>query len=118
MSDTMTKITIITRREKFEILRKELVQIGVTGMTVTKVEGFGAQHGIQKVIEGISKRGYLAQKVKVEIVVCTVPVDTVIKCVKKVLYTGNIGDGKIFTSSIDRVVRIRTGEQDKEALSD
>lgn len=118
MADTMTKITIITRREKFETLRKELIKIGVTGMTVTKVEGFGAQHGIQKVIEGMSKHGFLAQKIKVEIVVCTVPVDQVINCVKEVLYTGNIGDGKIFTSEIDRVVRIRTGELDKEALSD
>ncbi len=118
MSDFMTKVTIITRREKFEVLRKELVQIGVTGMTVTKVEGFGAQHGIQKVIEGMNRRGILAQKVKVEIVVCTVPVEQVIECAKNVLYTGNIGDGKIFTSKIDRVVRIRTGELDKEALSD
>lgn len=117
MADLMTKVTIVTRREKFEEFRKELIKIGVTGMTITKVEGFGVQHGIQKVIEGISKKGQLAQKLKVEIVVCTVPVEAIIECANKVLHTGDIGDGKIFTSKIDHVVRIRTGEWDKDALS-
>lgn len=118
MSDVLTKVTIVTRLEKFETLRSELVKIGVTGMTVTKVEGFGNQRGISKIIGNITKNNQLVQKIKIEIVVCTVPVDTLIECCKKVLYTGNIGDGKIFTSKIDHAVRIRTGERDKDALSD
>lgn len=116
MPDEMTKVTIITRREKFEELRRKMKEIGVTGMTVTTVEGCGVQHGIKKVIEGVIKRSYLSPKIKVDIVVCSVPVEEVIKVAQEVLHTGNIGDGKIFTSSISKVVRIRTGERDKEAL--
>lgn len=117
MADTMTKITIITRREKFEELRVALLDIGVKGMTVTEVEGCGVQNGIEEIFRGVKKTIHLLPKVKVEIVVCTVPVDDVIAVAKKVLYTGEIGDGKIFVSEMQKVVRIRTGEEDKEALS-
>ena len=118
MSDKpeMTKITIITRGEKFEELRQKLCEIGVTGMTVSNVEGCGRQHGIWKMFENEKKRLYVSPKIKVDIVVCSVPVEDVINVAKEVLYTGNIGDGKIFTSKIDKVVRIRTNERDKDAL--
>lgn len=116
MADTMTKITIITRREKFEDLRTALLDIGVKGMTVTEVEGCGVQSGIEEIFRGVKKTVHLIPKIKVEIVVCTVPVDDVIAVAKKVLHTGEIGDGKIFVSEIQKVVRIRTGDEDKEAL--
>lgn len=112
----MTKITIITRKEKFDELRKELVGIGITGMTVTNVNGCGRQHGLSKIVEGVIKRSYLLSKIKIDIVVCAVPVQDVIDIARKVLNTGNVGDGKIFTAPIDHVVRIRTGESDSDAL--
>lgn len=112
----ITKVSIITRGEKFEELRRSMCEIGVTGMTVSHVEGCGRQHGILKVFEGVKKRIYVSPKIKVDIVVCSVPVEEVIRVAQKVLYTGKIGDGKIFTSKIDHVVRIRTNERDKEAV--
>ena len=112
----ITKVSIITRKEKFEELRKEMVAIGVTGMTVSKVNGCGTQHGISKLVEGVMKRSVLNAKIQVDIVVCEIPVQTVIDTAMKVLRTGNIGDGKIFTSPIDHVVRVRTGEKNEEAI--
>lgn len=112
----MTKVSIITRGEKFDDLRKKMLEIGVTGMTVSSVQGCGVQHGITKLLGGVKKRIYVSPKIKVDIVVCSVPVEEVIRVAKDVLYTGKIGDGKIFTSKIDSVVRIRTGERDQEAL--
>ena len=112
----MTKISIITRREKFEELRKELLAIGITGMTILNVNGCGVQKGLTRIIEGVTKRLLLAPKIQIDIVVCAVPVQTVIDTVLKVVQTGNIGDGKIFTCPIDHVVRVRTGETDAEAL--
>jgi len=112
----MTKVTIITRGEKFEDLRKKMLEIGVTGMTVSSVEGCGVQHGITKLLGGTKKRIYVSPKIKVDIVVCAVPVEEVIRVAQEVLYTGKIGDGKIFTSKIDTVVRIRTKERDQDAL--
>lgn len=116
MEKKMYRIVIVTRKEKQEELRHALVEIGVTGMTITKVEGFGAQKGIRKIIEGVLKNVDMLPKIKVEIVVCSVPVDAVINVAKHVLCTGEIGDGKIFVSEIDRVIRIRTGEENAEAL--
>lgn len=112
----MTKISIVTRREKFEELRKELLAIGITGMTILNVNGCGVEKGITRIIEGVTKRLLLAPKIQIDIVVCSVPVQNVIDTVLKVVQTGNIGDGKIFTSPIDHVVRIRTGETDADAL--
>ena len=112
----MTKISIITRREKLEELRKELLAIGITGMTILNVNGCGVQKGLTRIIEGVTKRLLLAPKIQIDIVVCAVPVQTVIDTVLKVVQTGNIGDGKIFTCPIDHVIRIRTGETDAEAL--
>lgn len=114
--EKMNKVTIITRGEKFEELRRRLLEIGVSGMTVTDVSGCGVQKGITKIVEGITKKVYLVSKIKVEIVVCKVPVEEVIRVAKEVLNMGNIGDGKIFVSPISHVVRIRTGEEDEKAL--
>ena len=112
----MTKVTIITRREKFNALRKAMVAIGVSGMTVSEVNGSGRQHGLTKIIEGVSQHAVLLPKIKVDIVVCEVPVQKVIDAAIPVLHTGNIGDGKIFTTPISHAVRIRTGETDADAI--
>ncbi len=112
----MHKVTIITRGEKFDALRKRMVEIGASGMTLTQVDGCGVQHGLTKIIEGITNRVYLNSKIKVEIVLCNVPVEEVIRVAKEVLQTDSIGDGKIFVSEISRVVRIRTGEENENAL--
>ncbi len=117
MADQMSKVTIITRREKFQELREEMLKIGIMGMTLTEVRGCGIQSGKEIIVRGVKKQVHLLDKIKVDIVVCTVPVDDVIEVAKKVLRTGQIGDGKIFVSDIKRVVRIRTGEEDKIALS-
>lgn len=116
MKKKMYRVTIVTRKERFEALRQELLKIGVTGLTVTKVEGFGSQKGIRKLIQGVIKNVDMLPKIKVDIVGCEVPVDDVIAAARKSLETGEIGDGKIFVSEIDRVVRIRTGEENEAAL--
>lgn len=116
MAAKMSKVSIITRPEKFEELRKKLFEIGVEGMTVTKVEGCGTQKGIELLIRGVKKQQYLLPKIKVDIVVSIVPVQQIINLASDVLHTGEIGDGKIFVSDIKEVVRIRTGERNEEAL--
>lgn len=116
--DVLSKITIITRREKFDELRAALVQIGITGMTVTMVEGSGIQRGTIRIYRGVKEEINLMPKIKVEMIVCTVPVQSVIDTAIKVLRTGSIGDGKIFVSTPTRVVKIRTGEEGKAALED
>ena len=117
MGFKMSKVTIITRPEKFEELRIALLEIGVQGMTVTEVEGCGTQNGLELQIRGVKKKLHLLPKIKVDIVVSTVPVESVIEAATRVLYTGKIGDGKIFVSDIKQVVRIRTGERDEAALT-
>lgn len=117
MAATMSKVTIITRPEKFEDLRKKLFEIGVEGMTVSEVEGCGTQKGVELQIRGVKKQQYLLPKVKVDIVVSTVPVEKIIDLATDVLGTGEIGDGKIFVSDIKEVVRIRTGERNEAALT-
>jgi nitrogen regulatory protein PII len=116
MNDRMTKIEIVTRSSKFEELKEALNKIGVQGMTMTQVLGCGTQKGITEYYRGVPYEMNLLPKVKVEIVVCTVPVELVIETAEKVLNTGAIGDGKIFVYDVSTVVRIRTGERDKEAL--
>ncbi|WP_160678322.1 P-II family nitrogen regulator [Clostridium sp. C8-1-8] len=112
----ITKIEIITRQSKFEELKEALNAIGITGMTVTHVLGCGLQKGKTEVYRGSKFKIDLLPKVKVEIVVHTVPVQDVVDTAQKVLRTGQIGDGKIFISSIDNVIRVRTGEQGGDAL--
>lgn len=112
----MTKLEIITRREKLGELKEELKNIGVTGMTVSNAYGVGAEMGQSSEYFDPDVKVNLLPKIKVEIVVCTVPVDEVVNAAKKVLHTGEIGDGKIFIYPVERVVKLRTGEEDRDAL--
>ena len=92
--------------------------LGVTGMTVTQVMGCGIQKGAGEMYRGVEMDATLLPKVKLEIVVSKISVDEVIETAKKALYTGHIGDGKIFVYNVSKVVKIRTGEEDVEALAD
>lgn len=112
----ISKIDIITRPSKFEELKKALNDIGITGMTVSQVLGCGMQKGVTEYYRGVPMEVNLLPKVKVEIVVCEVPVELVVETAKKVLNTGNVGDGKIFIYDVANVVRIRTGQEGKDAL--
>lgn len=114
----ITKVTIITKQSRFEALKSAMNDIGVTGMTVTQVIGCGMQKGRSEYYRGVPVDVNLLPKVEVEIVVCGVPVRTVIETAKDVLYTGHIGDGKIFVSDIENVVKVRTGEEGYDALQD
>lgn len=116
MADEMTRIEIITRQSKLEDLKEELNKIGINGMTVTNVLGYGTQKGHKQVYRGTEYTVDLLPKVKVEMVVCSVPVQSVVDTALRVLRTGEIGDGKIFISPVSRVIKVRTGEEDKEAL--
>ena len=114
----LSKIVIIAKQSKFEDLKSAMNDIGVTGMTVTNVLGCGMQKGASEFYRGIPVDMNLLPKVKVEIIVCKVPVNTVIEEAKKALYSGNIGDGKIFVYDVEEVVKVRTGESGCEALQD
>lgn len=116
MENKMTKIDIITRPSKFDELKDALNDIGVTGMTVSQVLGCGMQKGVTEMYRGVPLSINLLPKVKIEMVVCEVPVDTVIRTAKKVLRTGEIGDGKIFIYPVQNVIKIRTGEEGVSAL--
>ncbi|MBR4179894.1 MAG: adenylate cyclase, partial [Treponema sp.] len=111
-------VTIITRQSKFDELKAAMNDISVTGMTVTNVLGCGQQHGNTQKYRGVEMDMTLLPKIKVDIVVSEVPVDLVITAAKEVLYTGNIGDGKIFVYDVQNVVKVRTGEEGYEALQD
>ena len=111
-------VTIITRQSKFDELKAAMNDINVTGMTVTNVLGCGVQHGNTQKYRGVEMDMTLLPKIKVDIVVSEVPVDLVITAAKEVLYTGNIGDGKIFVYDVQNVVKVRTGEEGYEALQD
>ena len=112
----MTKVEIITRQSKLEDLKAALNEIGINGMTVTKVLGYGVQKGQNHQYRGVEYNVDLLPKIKIEMVVCTVPVDDVVNTAISVLRTGEIGDGKIFISPVSRVIKVRTGEEDREAL--
>ncbi len=114
----MKKVTVITNQARFEKLKAELDEIGITGMTVTQVLGYGMQKGNTDKYRGVEVETTLRPKIKVEIVIAKIPLATAIETIKKALYTGKIGDGKIFVYDIDNVVKIRTGEQDYDALQD
>ncbi len=111
-------VTIITRQSKFDELKAAMNDINVTGMTVTNVLGCGVQHGQTQKYRGVPMDMTLLPKVKVDIVVSEVPVDLVVTAAKEVLYTGHIGDGKIFVYDVQNVVKVRTGEEGYEALQD
>lgn len=114
----MTKIEIITRPSKLEELKEGLNTIGVTGMTVSQVFGCGLQKGHTEVYRGKEYNINLLPGIKVEIVVCEVPVEKVLNTAKRICHTGKVGDGKIFVYPIDNAVRIRTGEQGAIAIID
>jgi len=114
----ITKIDIIIKQSKFEILKEAMNEIGITGMTVTQVLGCGVQKGKHEFYRGVETEINLLPKVQVEIVVAKVPVRKVIETAKKVLYTGHIGDGKIFVYNVENVVKVRTGEEGYDALQD
>ena len=114
----MYKVVIISILSRYDKLRKAMNDLGVTGMTVTQVMGCGVQKGAGEKYRGVEIDATLLPKVKVEVVVSSIPVDQVIEAAKKVLYTGHIGDGKIFVYNVDRVVKVRTGEEDTDALQD
>ena len=114
----ITKVEIITRASKLEELKQALNDIGVLGMTVSQVFGCGLSKGHQEVYRGKQVEISLQPKLKVEIVVCEVPVDTVVEAIKKVCCTGHIGDGKIFVIPVEDAVKIRTGERGRAAIAD
>lgn len=114
----LTKIDIVCKQSKFDELKVALNEIGVTGMTVTQVLGCGVQKGKPEFYRGVPVEVNLLPKVQVEIVVCSVPVKQVIDTAVKALYTGHIGDGKIFVYEVLDVVKVRTGESGGEALVD
>ena len=114
----MTKEDIITNIERFDALKNALYDIGITGMTVTNAMGCGMQKGAAEYYRGVPVEARLLPKVKVEVVVCRIPVETVVETVKQALYTGKIGDGKIFVYDVENVLKVRTGESGYDALQD
>ncbi|MDR2114933.1 MAG: P-II family nitrogen regulator [Planctomycetaceae bacterium] len=109
---------MICRQNKFDDLKSALNAIKITGMTVTQVMGCGMQKGSSEFYRGVPIDIQLLPKVRVEVVVTKVPVDLVVETAKKVLYTGNIGDGKIFVYDVENVIKVRTGEEGYNALQD
>ena len=113
-----TKIEIICKEARFDALKGAMSKLGITGMTVSHVMGFGAQKGKPEYYRGVPVETNLLPKVQVDIVVSKVPVRAVIETAKRVLYTGHIGDGKIFVYDVENVVKVRTGEEGYDALQD
>ncbi len=112
------KVVIVSKLSRYDHLKKAMNELGVTGMTVTQVMGCGIQKGAGEKYRGVEMDATLLPKVKVEVVVSKIPVEKVIEAAKKALYTGHIGDGKIFVYDVAKVVKVRTGEEDVEALQD
>ncbi len=115
---SITKITIFAKQSKFDVLNEALSQIGIKGMTVTNVLGCGAQSGRTNKYRGVTMEMTLLPKIQVDIVVCHVPVRKVIETAKKALYTGHVGDGKIFVYNVENVIRISSGAEGYEAMKD
>ena len=113
-----TKIEIVCKESRFEALKNAMMKLGITGMTVSHVLGCGVQKGKPEYYRGVQVEANLLPKVQMDIVVSAVPVRKVIETAKKVLYTGHIGDGKIFVYDVENVVKVRTGEEGFEALQD
>ena len=114
----LTKVEIVCKEAKLEALKDAMMAIGITGMTVSHVMGCGAQKGKPEYYRGALVEATLLPKIQVDIVVSKVPVSTVIETAKRVLYTGHIGDGKIFVYDVENVVKVRTGEEGYDALQD
>ena len=118
MDTGMYKVVILAKLSRYDKLRKAMNAVGVTGMTVTQVMGCGIQKGSGERYRGAEVDATLLPKVKVEVVIGNLPVDTVVEAAREALYTGHIGDGKIFVYSVDKIIKIRTGEEDLAALKD
>ena len=119
VADTgINKVVIITKLSRYDKIKRALNELGVTGITVTQVSGCGIQKGAGEMYRGVEMDMTLLPKIKLEVVVSDIPVDSVIETAKKTLYTGKIGDGKIFVYPVSRVVKIRTGEENFAALQD
>lgn len=116
--EKITKVEVVCKEAKLEALKNAMVGIGITGMTVTHVLGCGVQKGKPEYYRGVEVETSLLPKIQVDIVVCKVPVAQVVETAKKVLYTGHIGDGKIFVYDVENVVKVRTGEEGYDALQD
>ncbi|HIZ21324.1 MAG TPA: ammonium transporter [Candidatus Blautia faecigallinarum] len=114
----MTKVTIVANQTKFAQLQDALEKIGITGMTVTNVFGHGMQKGHVNYFRGAPIETRLLPKIKIDVVISEIPTETLIKTVEDILYTGNVGDGKIFVYDVEDVVKIRTGEHGHDALQD
>ncbi len=112
----MKKIEAIIKPFKLDDVRESLAEVGITGMTVTEVKGFGRQKGHTELYRGAEYMVDFLPKVKIEIVIADDMVDTCLETIMKTAQTGKIGDGKIFVVDIARVIRIRTGEEDEEAI--
>ena len=113
-----TKIEIIFKEERLYALKDAMSKLGITGMTVSHVMGYGQQHGKPEYYRGVAVETNLLPKVQMDIVVSKVPVSDVIETAKRVLYTGHIGDGKIFVYDVENVIKVRTGEEGFDALQD
>ena len=113
-----TKVEIICKESRFEVLKTAMMELGITGMTVSHVLGCGVQKGKPEYYRGVQVEANLLPKIQIDIVVSKVPVRSVIETAKKVLYTGHIGDGKIFVYDVENVVKVRTGEEGFDALQD
>ena len=118
LSTGISKVVIIARLDRYDHLKKALNDLGVTGMTVTQVMGCGIQKGAGEMYRGVEMDATLLPKIKIEVVVSKIPVSSVIETAKQTLFTGHVGDGKIFVYNVQKVVKIRTGEEDFDALQD
>ena len=114
----ITKVEIVCKESRFDALKKAMTDLGITGMTVSHVLGCGVQKGKPEYYRGVEVEANLLPKIQVDIVVSKIPVRNVIETAKKVLYTGHIGDGKIFVYDVENVVKVRTGEEGYDALQD
>lgn len=114
----MTKVTIVTSQNKFGGLQKALDGIGITGITVTNVLGYGMQKGYPQLYRGVPVEAKLLPKIQIDIVISKISTEVLVKTVKKALYTGNVGDGKIFIYNVENVIKVRTGEEGYDALQD
>lgn len=112
------KVVIVAKLSRYDRLKNALNKLGVTGMTVTQVMGCGIQKGAGEKYRGVEMDTTLLPKIKIEVIVSKIPVADVIETAKKALYTGHIGDGKIFVYNVQKVVKVRTGEEDYDALQD
>jgi len=118
VSTGIHKVVVVAKMTRYDALRKAMNDLGVTGMTVTNVMGCGIQKGAGEKYRGVEMDVTLLPKIKVEVVVSKIPVGDVVEAAKKALYTGHIGDGKIFVYGVERVVKVRTGEEGFDALQD